>query len=248
MKKFKKIWKIISGIIIFIVCIYIAFVIYSSIYYKADDYAKECFNSSDIVTISEEKDYLAFVPNDYSTGIILYPGAKVEALAYAPLMYELAKNNIACYIIKMPYNLAFFGINRANKIIDKNPDINWYLMGHSLGGALASSYADKNFEKLDGLILLASYSTKDLCDNDIPILSIYGSNDKVLNMDKYEIYKNNISKNLSELVIAGGCHAYFGSYGKQKNDGVATITKEEQINITVNEINKFIINENGKTS
>ena len=41
-------------------------------------------------------------------------------------------------------------------------------------------------------------------------------------------------------VITGGNHAYFGMYGEQKNDGEATITNIEQINITAQKIAEFI--------
>lgn len=38
----------------------------------------------------------------------------------------------------------------------------WYVGGHSLGGAMAASYAAKHTDELDGLVLLAAYSTADL--------------------------------------------------------------------------------------
>ena len=60
-------------------------------------------------------------------------------------------------------------------------------------------------------------------------LSIYGSEDKVLNAEKYLEYKSNLPADFTEEVIAGGCHAYFGMYGVQKGDGVPRITNTEQI-------------------
>ena len=41
----------------------------------------------------------------------------------------------------MPFNLAFFGINKANKIIKKLYYSHIYIGGHSLRGAMASSFA-----------------------------------------------------------------------------------------------------------
>ena len=45
---------------------------------------------------------------------------------------------------------------------------------------------------------------------------------------------------MEKYIINGGNHACFGNYGEQKGDGKATITKDEQINITVKQIVKFI--------
>lgn len=49
-----------------------------------------------------------------------------------------------------------------------------------------------------------------------------------------------LPKDFKEVVIEGGCHAYFGAYGEQEGDRPATITKEEQIKITTEEIVNFI--------
>lgn len=58
----------------------------------------------------------------------------------------------------MPFNLAIFNINAANSVYSKFPDIqNWYIGGHSLGGAMASKYYKNHQNQLKGLILLGSY-------------------------------------------------------------------------------------------
>jgi pimeloyl-ACP methyl ester carboxylesterase len=105
---------------------------------------------------------------------------------------------------------------------DDYPEIDeWYLGGHSLGGSMAASFLAENTDDFEGLILLGSYSTADIT---LPVLSIYGSKDNVLNREKYEKYKPNISESLTEFVIDGGCHAYFGMYGEQDGDGTPTIS------------------------
>jgi pimeloyl-ACP methyl ester carboxylesterase len=140
----------------------------------------------------------------------------------------------------MPFNLAVLDINRAKGLQELYPNItNWYIGGHSLGGSMAASYLSNNLDSFDGLILLGSYSTVDFSNSDIKVLSIYGSNDLVMNREKYIEYKNNIDDNLKEVVIDGGNHAYYGMYGNQKGDGVSSITNREQINITANYIIDF---------
>ncbi len=82
------------------------------------------------------------------------------------------------------------------------------------------------------MILLAAYSTKDLCGTSLRALSVYGSEDGVLNRASYEKYRDNLPADCTEVIIEGGCHAQFGSYGAQNDDGTPTISNEEQIRQT----------------
>ena len=62
----------------------------------------------------------------------------------------------------------------------------WYIGGHSLRGAMAASYLSGCADSYEGLLLLGSYSTEDFSNTDLSVLSIYGSEDMVLNREKYE--------------------------------------------------------------
>lgn len=148
-------------------------------------------------------------------------------------MQKLADKGVLCMVPKMPFNLAVLDVNAAEGLQDNYPEIeDWYIGGHSLGDAMAASYLGKNTEDFDGLILLGAYSTADLSGTDLDVLSIYGSEDGVLNKEKYEANKVNLPADFEEDVIEGGCHAYFGTYGEQKGDGVPQISNEEQMQIT----------------
>ena len=105
---------------------------------------------------------------------------------------------------------------------------------------MAASYLADHVDEYEGLILLGSYSTADLSDTDLDVLSIYGSEDKVLNREKYDENKSNLPDDFSEVVIEGGCHAYFGMYGAQDGDGTPTISNHEQIRLTVESIIKVL--------
>ena len=195
------------------------------------------------VTITEENGVFTFKPQNATKGIIFYPGGKVQAESYAPLMQTLAEKGVLSILVTMPGNLAVLDMNAADGLQEKYPEIeSWYMSGHSLGGSMASSFIAENSKDFDGIILLASYSTANLSNLGLDVLSIYGTNDGVLNMEKYEEYKPNLPEDFKEVVINGGCHAYFGAYGEQEGDKKATITREEQIEITVNEILQFINN------
>ncbi|MDE6407936.1 MAG: DUF4832 domain-containing protein, partial [Anaeroplasmataceae bacterium] len=224
---------ILGSILGVILAIFIALTIYVNIYYSANSYAKEELKSNEIVEVSHEKNYYVFKPEVYDTGIIFYPGGKVDAKAYAPLLKSLAREGILCILCEMPFRLAVLNSNAADGIQEKFEVEHWYMAGHSLGGSMAASYIAKHSKEYDGLILLAAYSTVDLSDTDLKVLSIYGEYDRVLNRKKYEESLSKLPNHYNEYVIRGGCHAFFGSYGAQKGDGTPTITNEQQIEETV---------------
>ena len=105
---------------------------------------------------------------------------------------------------------------------------------------MAASYVSNHLDDYNGLILLASYSTEDLSQTNLNVLSIYGSEDKVLSLDKYKESIVNLPLGFVEQVIEGGNHAYFGNYGEQSADGNASITPDEQIKITMQYISDFM--------
>ena len=234
-KRLRNAGVIVLGIIAALV---IASVAYIGTYYHVQNRAA-ALESTDQVSVEEVKYGYFFDGPGADTALIFYPGAKVEDLAYAGLLKQLAENGIDCYLVHMPGNLAFFGMNRADQIMETYSYDHWYLAGHSLGGAMAAVYADKNSEKLDGLIFLAAYSTKDLSDTDLKVLSIYGSNDMVVNMDKVIEGQQLMPSAYKEFCVAGGNHAGYGDYGVQKGDGEATISAQEQQQVTAAEIEKF---------
>lgn len=202
-------------------------------YYHATRTAEVAAAGDSAVSVTKSKHYYSFAPTDPKLekkgGIIFYPGAKVEETAYAPLLKELASQGYEVFLARMPAHLAIFGQNRADEIIENNPHITeWTMMGHSLGGAMAASYASSHEEEIDSLVLLAAYSTKDLSESGMQVLQVYGSRDLVLNMDSVEKYADYLPEDALTYVIDGGNHANYAYYGEQKGDGEATITREEQ--------------------
>lgn len=229
-KRKRKIFIIVTSIVLVITVLVGACSIYLGDYYRADNEAIGAFLPQGSAWKEEPNGNIVFEPDGAMTGLIFYPGGKVEHSAYIPLMQACAEKGILCIIAEMPFNLAVFDINAADGIQKEYPQIeNWYIGGHSLGGSMAASYLEKNAEDYEGLILLGSYSTADLSDTDLDVLSVYGSEDKVMNREKYDENKSNLPTNFTEIVIDGGCHAYFGMYGAQDGDGKPSITNEEQI-------------------
>ena len=168
-------------------------------------------------------------PND--KGLIYYPGGLVEPEAYAVTAQGIADAGYLVVIPKMPLNLAFTGINRADGIQADFPEIeSWAIGGHSLGGAMAAEYAKNNVDNLDGLIMFASYpaNNEEFVDFPIPILTIIGSEDT--GAAQQELFYEAISDSARRFIIEGGNHRQYADYSFQKGDGIATISAGEQQN------------------
>lgn len=241
MNKLNKKYYILISILAFILLLVVIFFIYVGNYYHADLEDISVFASDGTYKEVLDDNTIVYSSKGASAGIIFYPGGKVEHLAYEPLVMECAKYGYLCAVVDMPFNLAVFDVDRASLVLDKYPEIeNWYIGGHSLGGAMAASYVSKNSDMFSGLILLGAYSTSDLSKTSLKVISIYGSEDKVLNMDKYNKNKKNLPSSFSEKVISGGCHSNFGMYGKQSGDGKCLISNADQIRETMFLIYKYI--------
>ena len=239
MRVYRKIKKALLIALAVLLVFTAVFGIYAGDYYHADlDAIQNNSLRMDYERMERLEDgSLVFYPAAYDSAVIFYPGGKVEALAYIPLMESLAEEGVLTVLMPMPFNLAVLAKDAAAGIPEQFPEVeSWYMAGHSLGGSMAASFAAENTAWVDGLILLAAYSTDPVA---LPVLSIYGSNDGVLNMEKYEKYRANLP-DLTEQIIDGGNHAGFGFYGPQEGDGEASISRQEQIEQTARLMAEFV--------
>lgn len=209
---------------------------YLNDYSPANASVDKYLNGTCNVSVIKAYNYLFLDGAGNDTALIFYPGGKVEYSAYLPLLTEIASRGIDCYLVEMPFNIAFLGANSADGIMSNSSYGHYFISGHSLGGVTASSYVNDT-NKTDGLILLAAYPTKEISK---PVLSIYGSNDGLLNMEKYDGAKQLIKGNFTECVIDGGNHAQFGNYGNQSGDNPSLITSKAQQKECADEIIRFI--------
>lgn len=210
-------------------------------------FAGLCIYASDFRTLDEEYFYIFDEENvimqddmvvflaDSDVGIVFYPGGRVEYISYAPLAQKLQQQGYNVFLVDMPFNMANFGVNKADGIIEEYTEIsNWYIAGHSLGGVAGNMYAVGNEDKINGLIFLGIYLSQDYDLEDT--ITIVGSND--LRVGDSITYTTNVH------IIEGGNHAQFGNYGKNEGDGEATISAEEQQNEAVALIAEFIEEKN----
>ncbi|WP_458453072.1 alpha/beta hydrolase [Methanobrevibacter sp.] len=220
---------------LFIIAIIAYGTYYVNDYYHADENAMKYINGTDNVEVIKTDKGLFLDGPGNDTALIFYPGAKVEYTSYLPLLTKISEKNIDCFLVEMPFNLAIFDISAADNIMNNYNYTHYYMSGHSLGGSIASQYLQDTGNG-DGLILFAAYPTDEIAK---PVLSIYGSEDKVLNMEKYNESKA-FMKNLTEIKIKGANHAQVGDYGIQEGDGTAKLSPAQQQEKSSNEVIKFI--------
>lgn len=221
---------------------------YLSVYYHADMNAVNRVVAASDITVSQlsgdKAEGYSFTDDDNDKALVFYAGAKVDELAYSPLMAKLAAGGIDCYLVKTPFRMAILAADAPSRFLEIFSDRHYDLImvgGHSMGGIAASRYAAKHPDVIDGIVLLASYSTAEIPQN-IAVCSIYGSNDGCLELEQYESQKVNFPAASEEHVIEGGNHAQFASYGPQKGDGTATISPDTQVNETAEIICRFYNN------
>ena len=209
--------------------------------YQAQDVALEALVSDDEVSVTATEDYIFFDGSGTDKALVFYPGAFVDADAYAPLMRELAASGTDCFVVWMPFDFALLNTKKADAIMDSFGYDSWYLGGHSLGGVAAGNFCSNNLDRIDGLLLLGSYSVDPVnTKEDFKVVSLYGTLDTVLDHEAMKESRGNLPAEITEVEIQGGNHAQFGDYGFQEGDSEATITAAEQIQIVVDAWNEAV--------
>lgn len=202
------------------------------------DYPKLNFNSSD--NLLEVRN-----PNESNrgekTGIIFYPDLRVEGECYLPLMAALAEKGYDCFLPVAYGNQPYLNLEGAETIIRKYPAIqNWILAGHSHSCPVAASYAAGHPEKLGGLVFLGGCSDRDISGLDLPLLSITGSLDTVMDTETLKTSVSNNPENTTYEELEGGNNSGFVNSVLLPGDQKAELSSEEQIGRTAELMDQFI--------
>ncbi|MCE5193817.1 MAG: alpha/beta fold hydrolase [Candidatus Cryosericum sp.] len=211
---------------------------------SAEAYA--AMKSNDSVKVSlDAAGRLMFEPTGVRNGVgfILYPGARIDPRAYAPLAQGIAAQGTTVIITPMLLHLAVLSPERAQAVIDSHPDIQtWTIGGHSLGGSMAARFVRLHPEEIKGLVLWASYpaETDDLSGSTLPVLSISASRDGLATPAKITAARSLLPETTMYVFIEGGNHAQFGSYGTQLGDHAAVIPPSEQWRLVVQATTNFL--------
>ena len=238
MKSRKRRVLLAAGLVILMLCT-VCTVYLNTFSHASPDAVALLQGSSSVQVTAIDRGWLLNGPGT-GDAFIFYPGGKVEPTAYLPLLMMLAEDGVDCFLVRMPKNLAVFGINTAASIQQEYEYARWFIGGHSLGGACAALYASGHGSELSGLVLLAAYATKPL-DGHLSVLELHGSEDKVLDRKKLEEGRQFLPSSALSEELPGGNHAQFGDYGPQRGDGTASVSGEAQAAWAADRIRKMIL-------
>ncbi len=230
--------KILIIVLIAILVVFSGFIIWAETPPPPMQQAYDSSKSDANVSVLQAQ-WLVFEPKNanYTTGFIFYPGGRINYLSYAPYAHAIAAQGYLVVIVPMPLNLAVLGVNKANEVIASYPTVTaWAIGGHSLGGSMAAQYIHDNPDKVEGLALWASYppSGVNLSTFNITTVTIHGTNDGIVSSQQIEDSLKQLPTETVKVEITGGNHAQFGWYGSQSGDNPATISREQQQDLTVN--------------
>ncbi|WP_253737882.1 alpha/beta hydrolase [Halohasta salina] len=173
--------------------------------------------------------------------VVFYPGGRVHPDAYVGSLAPLAREaNVTVVIPRMPLNLAVvdYGLaeagvadHAADRAMADRPEISeWYVGGHSLGGAMACRYVATGAE-VEGVLLYASYCDIDLSDRDIAAVSVTGDADGVLDREADDRNRGNLPPSTRVAELAGVNHTQFGTYrGHDEPSGTSYETAHSRLN------------------
>ena len=196
----------------------------------ADQVAIDAMRSGGGVTVSDSSGAIRLQPaTPKHTGLVFYPGAKVDPRAYVRILRPAAQAGYTVVIVKFPFNLAVFGIRSANDVVGRDDGIDrWIVGGHSLGGAMAATYASDDHDELDGLLLYAAYPAGSLRERTgLDVTSVFGTEDGLATVADIEASRADLPPDTEFVPIEGGIHAFFGDYGAQSGDGTPTISRDD---------------------
>ncbi|MER3553463.1 MAG: alpha/beta hydrolase [Meiothermus sp.] len=168
-----------------------------------------------------------FIPRGTTKGgFAFYPGGLVEPQAYAPPLRKIAEGGYRVALLQVPFNLAVTAQGKARDAIAEAPNLRWAVGGHSLGGVVASNFAQSNPDA-KAIVMWSSYPQNDLSALEKPTLLLRGDRDGVVRKDRLEQNRAKFPKNTQFVSLPGLDHASFGGYGPQRGDNAATVGKEE---------------------
>jgi S-ribosylhomocysteine lyase LuxS involved in autoinducer biosynthesis len=240
-KKMKPLVKVAIGFASFIVLLFLGLLIYSSQAYHALPEMRDQIENLDTssITIENKAGAIIYTAESPSKNIIFIPGGLVKPDAYSYLAVTLALQGYNVTIVKPLFHLAILTPNQAAKYIDDSMDN--VIIGHSLGGVVASMVAAKN-DAISTVILLGSYPIKDITDKHTLILT--AEHDIAMDQEKFQNSLQYVNDDAQITEIPGANHAQFGWYGPQKGDGEADISTFNQQDLTIYYILQFLQNLN----
>lgn len=235
---------LIKTILIAIILVFTMFLFHINKTYKLKAYTQNLIKSDlEINIIYDKDDNLVLRPYNTSKkeSIIIYPSSGIEPKGYIGLGRKLAARGYKVVIAKIPMNYPFFSFDKANKIISANSkDEKWYLVSHNTSGEVAAKVAAGN-KKIVGVVFMGTYPLNDeLKLINEPVLTIWGTNDGVLDFSKFSTYKSNLPASAEFMEIVGGNNTNFADVNLITGDREARTGTSIQQDMSAKRIDRFI--------
>lgn len=187
----------------------------------AEPVAIAALSSNELLEYREHQGWYEFIPSQLSSvGFVFYPGAKVDARAYAAMLRPLAESGVLAAVVAEPIGIALIPGTPDDAAIQAHPEIEtWAVGGHSLGGVAAALKAEGD-AGIDGLVFWGSFPAGEI-RSDLEVLSVSGSEDGLSTPENVVASRADLPPQTEYAVIEGANHAAFGNYGPQSGDNPA---------------------------
>lgn len=214
----------------------VVFLAWNLIAFQAWGVPDSSLRSDGCITVEESAELFRFEPcRARPMGLVFFPGSLVAPKAYVPFLRSVAEAGHRTVLVKLPlrgystetaYNE---GAYRALKILESG---SWMIGGHSKGGFYAAEFAGRNPDAggAMGLILVGTTHPRDrdLSKLAIPVTKILATRDRLASPEWARENAARLPAGTEWVVIRGGNHSQFGSYGFQFGDRFATISRDQQ--------------------
>lgn len=217
------------------------FVLWSVVAYRASDEARVATRPDSLVDVRHDGGIWYFTPKaapgPRSVGLVFFPGALVDPVAYAPIARAAAAEGFPSFIVELPRRGAFGGAEspelwRRFRGLLKQPGMppRWMVAGHSRGGVVASQVASAPPDGFAGLVLIGTSHPRDvdLSTLPVPVTKVAGTRDGLASRAEVEQNRAKLPTSTRWVWVEGGNHSQFGWYGFQPGDRRATIGASEQ--------------------
>ncbi|MDF2771913.1 MAG: alpha/beta hydrolase [Geminicoccaceae bacterium] len=217
------------------------FVIWSLIAYRASAEAHAATRADSVVDVRHDDGIWYFAPRSAAStrraGLVFFPGALVDPVAYAPIARAAAAEGFPSFIVELPRRGAFGGADspamwsRLRRLLHQ-PGMppRWVAAGHSRGGVVASQLASDPPDGFAGLVLIGTSHPRDvdLSKLTVPVTKLAGTHDGLASRAEVEENRGKLPASTRWVWVEGGNHSQFGWYGFQPGDKRATIDASEQ--------------------
>lgn len=236
----RKWWRIIgSGV-------FVVFTIWSVWAYQPHGVPSSAFRSSSSVKVEDRDEAIYFRASSGQSGMALlfFPGGLVDPRAYVPLVRSIADQGVSGAVVKIPRRGAFVDGSagevraRARQVANNMSNAKFVIAGHSKGALFACEFVRAHPDKAGALVLIGSTHPRriDLSSLTIPVTKISASGDGLASPERVRASAHNLPPDTRWVMVRGGNHSQFGSYGFQPGDRFASISRADQQAIVVREL------------